>query len=141
MDQLLTNMTSSHEEDGSIPGLTQQVKDLALPMSCGVGHRRSLDPELLWLWIRPAATALIQPLAWELPYAEGAAPEKAKRQKDKKKKKKKKRKKPGGWKEGKSPGPALESSSVYEVCSSCPFFLPQFWMWPFVFLFFFLFFF
>ena len=38
-------------------------------MSCGVGHRRGSDPELLWLWCRPAATALIQPLALELPYA------------------------------------------------------------------------
>ena len=38
-------------------------------MSCGVGHRRGLDPELLWLWRRPAAAAPIQPLAWKLPYA------------------------------------------------------------------------
>ena len=37
-------------------------------MSCGVGHRQGLDPELLWLWRRPAATALIQPLAWEPPF-------------------------------------------------------------------------
>ena len=28
---------------------------------------------LLWLWYRLAAVALILPLAWELPYAEGAA--------------------------------------------------------------------
>ena len=42
-------------------------------MSCGVGHRRSLDLTLLWLWCRLAATALIRPLAWELPYAMGAA--------------------------------------------------------------------
>ena len=42
-------------------------------MSCGVGHRHGLDPVLLWLWCRPAATALIQPLAWEPPYAAGAA--------------------------------------------------------------------
>jgi len=41
---------------------------------------------LLWLWCRPAATALIGPLAWEPPYAAGAALEKAKRQKKKKKK-------------------------------------------------------
>ena len=34
-------------------------------MSCGVGHRHSPDLALLWLWYRPAATALIQPLAWE----------------------------------------------------------------------------
>ena len=53
-------------------------------MSCGVGRRRGSDPELLWLWRRPAATALIRPLAWEPPYAAGGAPEKAKRQKKKK---------------------------------------------------------
>ena len=40
-------------------------------MSCGVGHRRSLDPKL-WLWCRPAATAPIGPLAWEPPFAVGA---------------------------------------------------------------------
>ena len=43
-------------------------------MSCGVRRRRSSDPELLWLWCRPAAVTLIQPLAWETPYAVGAAP-------------------------------------------------------------------
>ena len=42
-------------------------------MSCGVGRRRGLDPVLLWLWHRPAAMALIQPLAWEPPYAMGMA--------------------------------------------------------------------
>ena len=42
-------------------------------MSCGVGRRRGLDPELLWLWCRLAASALIHPLAWEPPYAAGAA--------------------------------------------------------------------
>ena len=47
-------------------------------MSCGVGHRHSLDPVLLWLSHRPAAAALIQPLVWEPPYAMGAALEKAK---------------------------------------------------------------
>ena len=50
--------------------------------SCGIGRRRSQDLTLLWLWYRPAAAAPIQPLAWELPYASGAAP------KEKKKKKK-----------------------------------------------------
>ena len=38
---------------------------------------------LLWLWFRPAATALIQPLAWEPPYAMDAA---LKRQKTNKQK-------------------------------------------------------
>ena len=42
-------------------------------MSYGVGCRHGLDPELLWLWRRPAAVALIRPLAWESPYAMGAA--------------------------------------------------------------------
>ena len=48
-------------------------------MSCGVGGRRGLDPELLWLWRRPVATAPIRPLAWEPPYALGAALEKTKK--------------------------------------------------------------
>jgi len=42
-------------------------------MSYGVGRRGSSDLELLWLWCRPAPAALIQPLAWKLPYATGAA--------------------------------------------------------------------
>ena len=54
-------------------------------MSCGVGCRRRSDLALLWLWHRPAATALIRPLAWEPPYAAGAAQEMAKRPKKKKK--------------------------------------------------------
>ena len=48
-------------------------------MSCGVGHRQGLDPEWLWLWHRPTAAAPIRPLAWELPYASGAAPRRKKR--------------------------------------------------------------
>ena len=47
-------------------------------MSCGVGCRHSSDSALLWLWGRPAARAPIRPLAWESPYATGAALEKAK---------------------------------------------------------------
>ena len=42
-------------------------------MSCGVGCRCNLDPLLLWLWCRLAAAALIGPIAWEIPYASGAA--------------------------------------------------------------------
>ena len=60
-------------------------------MSCGVGHRHSSDPELLWLWCRLVATALIGPLAWEPPYATGAALERQKAQKQKQKKIKKKK--------------------------------------------------
>ena len=40
-------------------------------MSCGGGCRRGLD--LAWLWCGQAAAALLQPLAWELPFATGAA--------------------------------------------------------------------
>ena len=53
-------------------------------MSCGVGCRRGLDPALLWLWRRPGATAPIGPLAWEPPYAEGAAQRNSKKTKKKK---------------------------------------------------------
>ena len=42
-------------------------------MSCGVGCRRSSDLALLWLWRGLEATVLIRPLAWEPPYAAGAA--------------------------------------------------------------------
>ena len=62
-------------------------------MSCGVGRRRGLDLTLLCLWCRPATTALIQPLAWEPPYAVGTVQEMAKRQKNKTKQKQKTKKK------------------------------------------------
>ena len=52
-------------------------------MSCGVGHRRSSDPALLWLWHTLVATVPTRPLAWEPPYAAEAAQEMAKRQKKK----------------------------------------------------------
>ena len=48
-------------------------------MSCGVVHRHGLVPAWLWLWCRLVATALIKSLAWEPPYATGAALEKTKR--------------------------------------------------------------
>ena len=54
-------------------------------MGCGVGCRRGSDPALPWLWHRPEATAPIGPLAWEPPYAVGAALEKAKSPKKEKK--------------------------------------------------------
>ena len=52
-------------------------------MSCGVGHRHSPDPKLLWLWRGLVAAAPIRPLAWEPPYAVGAALEKSKKKKKK----------------------------------------------------------
>ena len=51
------NPTSIYEDSGSRPGLAWWIK----------------DPALLWLWCRLAATAPMRPLAWEPPYASGAA--------------------------------------------------------------------
>ena len=55
-----------------------------------MGCRCGSDPELLWLWRRPVATATIRPLAWKPPYAAGAALENTKKTKKKKKRKKEK---------------------------------------------------
>ena len=54
-------------------------------MSCGIDCRCGLVLVLLWLWYRSAATAPIGPLAWELPYATGAALKKKQKQKNPKK--------------------------------------------------------
>ena len=52
-----TNPTGNCEVVGSISDPTQWVK----------------GPALLWLWCRPAAIAPVGTLAWEPPYAVGAA--------------------------------------------------------------------
>ena len=60
------NLTSIHEDTGirslaSLSGLR-----ICVAMNCSVGHRQGLDLAWLWLWLwcGPAATALIQSLAW-----------------------------------------------------------------------------
>ena len=70
-DSTKTNPTRIHEDADSISGLTPWVKLSGIAMSCGVGCRPGSDLVLLCLWCRPAATALIRPLAWEPPYAAG----------------------------------------------------------------------
>ena len=78
---------------GSIPGPTQWVK----------------NPVLLWLWGGLAATALILPVAWELPYAVDAA------LKNKKKKKKERERERASEQER-----ARESRvGRTQLCSSC----------------------
>lgn len=59
-------LTSIHKDTGLIPGLAQWCCH-ELGCSC----RRGSD--LVWLWCRSTATAPIQHLAWEPPYAAGVA--------------------------------------------------------------------
>ena len=80
-----TNLTRNLEVAGLIPELASVGQGSSTAMSCGVGHRHSSDPMLLWLWHRPAAIAPSWPLAWKPPYAMGVA---LKRKKKKKRKKK-----------------------------------------------------
>ena len=54
------NLTSIHEDAYSIPGIA---------VSFGLGLRCGQAPEWLWLWHRLEVSAVIQPLAWEPPYA------------------------------------------------------------------------
>ena len=75
MAHRVKNPQSVREDVDAIPGPAQWVKDLALPHA----GRRSSDLAWLWLWLRPAAAAMIQRLAWELPCAKGAVGSKKKK--------------------------------------------------------------
>ena len=66
---LLVSMRTLVQYLASLSGLRIQW----FAMSCGVGRRRGSGPESLWLWRRLAATTPSGLLAWEPPYAMGAA--------------------------------------------------------------------
>ena len=66
----IKNLSSIHEDEDLICGLAQWIKDPALSWAV-VQVADAADPTLLWR--RLAVVTQIQPLAWELRYATGAA--------------------------------------------------------------------
>ena len=82
---MVTNSTSIHEDAGLIPGLFSGLR-------IWPGHELRCRSQM-WLGSGMAvavasAAALIQPLAWELPYATGAAPKSKNKNNNNKKKRK-----------------------------------------------------
>ena len=100
--QQITNPTSMHEDEGLIPGLVgglriQHCCELWCRSQMQLGSRHCCGHCWALLWCRLAAAAPVQPLAWKLPYAMGAAL---------KRKKKKEINKTGGYKWGEGEGGA-----------------------------------
>ena len=91
MVQWLINPTRNHEVAGSIPDPWPRSvgQGFGVVLSWGVGGRRGSDPTLLWLWHRLGSYSSDKPLAWEPPYAAGAALEKGKKTQQQQQKKSK----------------------------------------------------
>ena len=85
MAQRLVNLTSIHEDVGSIPGLS--LSELKIQHSQELWYRSQmrLGSCVVWLWRRLAATVPVGPLAWEPPPAADAAIKDKKDQKQNKK--------------------------------------------------------
>ena len=93
MAQHIKNLTSIHEGACSIPGPTQWIKGSGVAVSCSVGCRCSLDFELLWLWCRPAAEALILTPSLGTSICGRCGPKKKKKKKKKREKKRERERK------------------------------------------------
>ena len=68
MVQWLKSPTRIHEDMSLNVAYLSGLKS-GSAMNCDLGYRHGSDVVLMWLWHRPTAIALIQPLAWELSYA------------------------------------------------------------------------
>ena len=72
MAQWLTILTRTHEDAGSSLASLSGLRIWRCPeLWCRLQGR--LDPALLWQWYTPTTTVPIPQLAWDFPYATGAA--------------------------------------------------------------------
>ena len=71
LSRLRTQLAFIGMQVPSLASLSGQGSSVAA--GCSIGHRCGVDLALPWLWRRLAAAALVQLLAWKLPYAAGVA--------------------------------------------------------------------